>query len=261
MENAIDNRQILRDKVAVITGAASGIGKETTVTFLAEGAKVVAADINAEALEALTGELAGYGDALRTFQVNTAVREQVEAMIDYAVSEFGKMDVIYNNAGVMDGMVPVAELDDATWDRVMSINTNGVMYACRKAVQYFLERGEGGVILNTASLGGLRGGRAGFAYTASKHAVVGMTKNIAFMYGTDGIRCNAICPGGVATNVGLGMKTPSERGLMKTMPGVKMMDRVGDPKEIASAAVWLASDSASFVNGESIAIDGGWSAF
>lgn len=253
--------EVLKGKVAVITGAGSGIGKSSVTMFLQEGASVVAADISENGLAALKKEFAVYGDSLKTFKVDVSDRVQVEAMVDFAVKEFGKMDIIFNNAGIMDGMIPVDELTDDLWDRVMKINTNSIMYACRKAVQYFLSRGQGGVILNTASLGGLCGGRAGLAYTASKFAVVGMTKNIAFMYGDAGIRCNAICPGGIKTNIGIGLSQPSQRGLIHMQKGMGLMDRLGDPEEIAAAAVFLSSDSATFVNGATLTVDGGWSTY
>lgn len=254
-------QKVLGGKVAVITGAGSGIGKETVLRFVLEGATCVAADLNYDSLLKLQDEAEEYRDMIKPFKVNVANSEEVEAMVDFAVSECGKMDIIFNNAGIMDGMLPIDELDDGMWDRVMKINAGGVMFACRKAVQYYLQRGEGGVILNTASLGGLCGARAGLAYTASKFAVVGMTKNIAFMYGDAGIRCNAICPGGIKTNIGLGMAEPSKRGTTRTMPGMGLMTRLGDPDEIAAAAVFLSSDAATFVNGATLTVDGGWSAY
>lgn len=253
--------QVLKGKVAVITGAGSGIGKASAALFLTEGAKVVAADINYDSVAALGGEFPEYKDNIRPFKVDVSKKEEVEAMIDYAIGEFGKMDILFNNAGIMDGMIPVDELSDELWNKILRINTDSIMYACRKAVRYFLSRGEGGVILNTASVGGICGGRAGLAYTASKHAVVGMTKNIAVMYGDMGIRCNAICPGGIKTNIGIGLSKPSERGVMRMQKSTSTMDRMGDPLEIAAAAVFLSSDSATFVNGAILSVDGGWTAY
>ncbi len=257
----LTSTRVLEGKVAVITGAGSGIGKSTVSLFLQEGATCVAADLNYDSVVALQEEFAEYKDQIKPFRVNVSNSEEVEAMIAYAISECGKMDIIFNNAGIMDGFLPIDELDDQMWDRVMKINAGGVMFACRSAVKYFLERGEGGVILNTASLGGLCGARAGLAYTASKFAVVGMTKNIAFMYGDAGIRCNAICPGGISTNIGMGLSEPSKRGTARTLPGKGQMTRIGDPYEIAAAAVFLSCDASTFVNGATLTVDGGWSAF
>lgn len=261
IKNSYVGQKVLDGKVAVITGAGSGIGKATVGIFVQEGATCVAADLNYESVEKLKEEFSEYADQIKPFKVNVADCEQVEAMIDFAVQECGTMDILFNNAGIMDGMLPIAELENSNWDRVMSINTNSVMYACRKAVRYYLERGTGGVIINTASLGGLCGGRAGLAYTASKFAVVGMTKNIAFMYGDHGIRCNAICPGGIATNIGLGMNNASMIGVKRMSRGNELMDRIGDPYEIAAAAVFLSCDASTFVNGATLTIDGGWSAY
>ena len=251
---------VLKNKVAVITGAGSGIGKATVDVFTQMGAKVIAADINLDSVKALKEEFFDYEENIFPFKVNVADCENVEAMIDYAIETCGKMDIIFNNAGIMDGMLPITELTDEMWDRVMQINTNGVMYACRKAVRYYLENNPTGVIINTASLGGLYGGRAGLAYTASKHAVVGMTKNIAFMYGDTGIRCNAICPGAVGTNIGMGMTQPSERGSSRMALGMSLSNRIGDPYEVAAAALFLAS-GATFINGVTFTLDGGWSAY
>ena len=161
----------------------------------------------------------------------------------------------------MDSLLPIAEMDDDVWERLMKVNLNSVMYGTRKAVRYFMERGEGGVIINTASLSGLCAGRGGCAYTASKFAVVGLTKNVAFMYADTGIRCNAICPGNTQTNIGVGMRQPSERGMAKATTGYAGATRSGTPEEISAAAVFLASDQAGFINGETLTIDGGWSAY
>lgn len=143
----------------------------------------------------------------------------------------------------------------------MNINLNSVMYACRKAVQYFLKENREGTIINTASLSGLCAGRGGLAYTTSKFAVVGLTKNVAFMYSDAGIRCNALCPGAIESNIGSGMREPSKLGFTKAVTGNAGRHRNGSADEVATAAVFLASDAASFINGETLTIDGGWSAY
>lgn len=252
----------LKGKTAVITGAGSGIGRAMVERFLAEGAECLAADINKEAVDGVVESLSEeFGGKVKAYKVNVAVKEEVEAMIDYAIREFGKMDVIINNAGILDNLLPIAELDDAMWERIMSVNLNSVMYSCRKSVQYFLAEKREGIIINTASLSGLCAGRGGLAYTTSKFGVVGLTKNVAFMYSDAGIRCNALCPGGIESNIGSGMREPSRLGLAKAVTGNSGRDRNGTADEVAAAAVFLASNAASFVNGETLTIDGGWSAY
>lgn len=246
----------LNNKVALITGSASGMGRAMTILFAQNGAKVLACDISDQSGDA---QLLGAG-AITPHKLDVSSREQVEAAIDLAVKTYGRLDILVNNAGVMDGMMPVGELSDQLWDRVMKINLNGVMYACRKAIPLMEAQG-GGVIVNTASAGGLHGCRAGAAYTASKFAVVGLTQNIGYMYAQKGIRCNAVCPGAVATNIGVGTGSASEFGGARAMTGMGTNPRVGSPEEIAAAALFLASDDASFVNGTTLVVDGGWTAY
>lgn len=252
---------VLEGQTAVITGGASGIGKSIVQRFLEAGANCLAADLNEEALATLKEEFAEFDGKLDTVKVDVSNRADVEAMVDRAVDTFGKMDIIVNNAGIMDNLLPIAEMDDDIWERLMKVNLNSVMYGTRKAVRYFLENEIAGIIINTASLSGLCAGRGGCAYTASKFAVVGLTKNVAFMYGDTGIRCNAICPGNTQTNIGVGMRQPSERGMAKATTGYSGTTRSGTPEEISAAALFLASDMAGFINGETLTIDGGWSAY
>lgn len=254
-------QQILADQVAVITGGGSGIGKSIVERFLGAGAKCLAADLNEDALAALADEFKEYGERLKTIHVDVSKLEDVEGMVDTAIDSFGRMDIIVNNAGIMDNLLPIDEMEDDIWERIMSVNLNSVMYGTRKAVRYFLEQRIPGIIINTASLSGLCAGRGGCAYTTSKFAVVGLTKNVAFMYSDAGIRCNAICPGNTQTNIGIGMRQPSERGLKRATTGYSGATRPGTSEEVSAAALFLASDQARFINGETLTIDGGWSAY
>ncbi|MBC1435360.1 SDR family oxidoreductase [Listeria rocourtiae] len=247
-------------KVAVVTGAASGMGRQIALLFAKEGAKVVVADIQLEAAEDTVTEIkASEGEALAVV-ANVMKEDDVQAMIDKAVESYGKLDILINNAGIMDNFVPAGEITDELWDRVFAINTTGVMRTTRKALPIF-EKQEGGVIVNIASAGGLFGSRAGAAYTASKHAVVGFTKNVGFQYATKNIRCNAIAPGAVETNIGTTLYAPDEFGQARAMIGMGTNPRVGQASEIAKVALFLASEDASFVNGTVVTADAGWTAY
>jgi len=249
----------LQNKIAVVTGAASGMGKAIAELYAKEGAKVIVADLNIEGAAAVAEGITNNGGAAKALQVNVAKLEDIENMIDTAVNEYGTLDILVNNAGIMDGFEPVGDINDDRWDLIFDINIKGVMRAMRKAIPIFLEKGKG-VIINTASTGGLNGAHAGAAYGASKHAVVGLTKNTGFMYANKGIRCNALAPGGVETNIGSSMKNINEFGASRTKVVQNVMPRMGQSDEIAQVALFLASDESSFVNGTVIVADGGWTA-
>lgn len=244
-------------RVAIVTGAANGIGRATVQRLVAEGASVVACDIDEGRLEASIATspegrvLAAAGD----ISDPDDVRRIVEATID----TFGTIDVLANVAGVMDNMLPLDELDDDTWNRVMRINVDGPMLLSRCVLPHFLAR-EQGAIVNVGSEASIRGGAAGFAYTASKHALLGQTRSIAWTYATRGVRCNIVLPGAVATNIAATMTNRSAAGLERIVPVVSLSPGVAEPDELAAVISWLASDEARNVNGATIASDGGWSA-
>ena len=250
----------LDGKVAIVTGGSSGMGRAISLLFAKEGATVVAVARRKEKLDELVAEASGLAGKVIAFQGDISEKLVNEDMIDYAVSEFGKLDILVNNAGVMDEMMPVAEASDELWDKVIGVNLTGPFYSSRKAVTQMLEQG-GGNIVNIASIGGLQGSRAGVSYTASKFGLIGMTKNIGFMYANKGIRCNAICPGGVETEIGVGIKNPSQFGIERAMAGMNSNPRSGSAEEIARIALFLASDDSSFVNGTTITADAGWTAY
>ncbi len=252
----------LENKVVLITGAASGMGRATAVLFAQEGGKIVATDVNRERLGTLEKEIRQAGGEVTALIADMSKDADIEMMISAAVKHYGTLDILVNNAGVMDNFAPVADLDDKTWDRVMNINVTGPMKAMRLALKIMLEK-DSGIIINIASIGGLNGGRAGAAYTASKHALVGLTKNTGYMYGKTGIRCNAIAPGGVATNISEGLDMEHLPVIVneRIMPGMALNPRFGSSEEIAKAALFLATDESAFINGTVLVADGGWSAY
>ncbi|MFC5447866.1 SDR family oxidoreductase [Paenibacillus aestuarii] len=250
----------LSGKVAVVTGAASGMGKAIAELFAFEGASVIVSDLHVEAAQAVVADIEAKGGKATAIAANVAKEEDVQHLIDTTVQTYGTVDILVNNAGIMDNFVPAADLTDELWERVFAVNTTGPMRTTRKVLPIFIEK-KSGVIVNIASAGGLQGSRAGAAYTAAKHAVVGFTKNVGFQYATLGIRCNAIAPGGVNTNIGTTINAPNPFGLERAMAGMQLNPRAGSAEEIAKVALFLASDDASFVNGAILTADAGWTAY
>lgn len=250
----------LKDKVAVVTGAASGMGKQIALLYAEEGAKVVVSDLNQEGAKLVAEEINSAGGTALAIKTNVALEEDIQALIDTAVKIYGTVDILVNNAGIMDNFEPAADIEDKDWERVFAVNSTSVMRSTRKVLPIFLEKSSG-VIINIASAGGLNGARAGAAYTASKHAVIGFTKNTGFMYAQKGIRCNAIAPGAVETNIGASITHPNAFGIARQSLGMPINPRIGKPQEIAHVALFLAAEDSSFINGTVIVVDGGWSAY
>lgn len=250
----------LKNKVAIITGSGSGIGKEIALNFGKEGARIIVADFNEEGLQKTVSELKDLGLETIGVKVNVTTENDIAKMVAQTIDTFGTIDILVNNAGTSDNMQAAANVQDETWERVMGINVTGVMRVTRKVIPIFLEKGSG-TIVNMASISGLTGGRGGLAYTASKHAVVGMTKNIASQYGPQNIRCNAIGPAHVPTPLTSNMSNIDKFGLEVATRGTNLMTKSGTTKEIANIALFLASDESAYVNGVTIAADFGWSAY
>ncbi len=251
----------LEGKVAVITGAGSGMGLAMAKRFAAEGARVVVGDWNAVRLEEAIAGIRASGGTIVGAQGNIADQAVAEGLVDLAISTHGRLDVLVNNAGVMDFMQGVGELSDDVWRRVLAINVDGPMFTMRRAVPQMVKQGSGSIV-NIASTAGIEGGAAGAAYTASKHALVGLTRNTAWMYATQGVRCNAICPGATRTNIGETM--PPERldvaGSARARAYAALVPAILEPEDIAALALFLASDEARHVNGAIIPADAGWTA-
>ncbi len=254
----------LKNKTALVTGAASGLGRAIASLFAAEGAKVLATDRDEGPLGTLKAEVTDAGGILHTLRADMAVPEDVEAMVKGAVDAFGTLDILVNNAGIMDDFSPVGMVSDELWERVMQVNVDGPMRAMRSALRIMVPKGSG-VIVNISSIGGLHGARAGAAYTTSKHALIGLSKNTGYLYAKDGIRCNAIAPGAMETHIGKDLdfaRLPAAAMFNeRIVPGLALNPRTSDPMEVAHLALFLASDEASFVNGATVVADGGWSAY
>ena len=231
----------LKNRSVVVTGASSGMGKAIVELFVKEGANVIAVARRKERLDALAASLS----------------EENEAMIDLALSSFGRLDVLVNNAGIMDDMSPIGDVEDERYERVMKTNVYGPMCAMRKAVDVFTKQESGGTIINIASVGGMRS-VAGAVYCASKAALISMTKNTAFMYAPQGIRCNAIAPGGIETEISTSMGMPNMNGYGRVQTVLAAAPKPGPAQSIANAALFLASDESSYVNGDVLVVDGGW---
>lgn len=248
---------LLADRVTLVTGGGSGIGRAAAQLFAQEGARVVVADIAPDhAAETVDTIKAAGGNAIAV-TVDVANPDQVAAMVEAAVRHFGRLDCAFNNAGVTGGTPGVHDWDDAMMDRALAINIKGTML-CMKFEISQMEKQSGGCIVNMASTAGLVGVGA-LAYTASKHAVVGMTRVIAARYAARNIRVNALCPGAVMTAM---LETSFERDpeMGKQLMAAHPIGRVARPQEIAEAAAWLLSDKSSYVAGIPLAVDGGFTA-
>jgi NAD(P)-dependent dehydrogenase (short-subunit alcohol dehydrogenase family) len=244
---------LLVNKIAMVTGAGSGIGAASAVRFAQEGAAVAVADVRLRKAEETTAAIADAGGHAIAVEVDVADAASVEAMVTRTVEQFGRLDVLFNNAGTLRPGTAV-ELSVEDWDLVMAVNVRSVFLGAKYAVPH-MERQGGGSIINTASVSGLHGDGGSVVYAASKAAVVNLTRALSTDHAPAGIRVNAICPGTI--------ETPPVRRMMEDPVALQRnldahaLRRLGRPAEIAAAAVWLASDESSFVSGEALVVDGG----
>jgi NAD(P)-dependent dehydrogenase (short-subunit alcohol dehydrogenase family) len=240
-----------------VTGAGSGIGQATVLRLAAEGAAVMGCDISVPGLDETRAQLAQGGHAARLVRADVSDQHAVAAIVNEALDEHGRVDALANVAGVMDFFLPAHEVDDETWARVFAVNVEGPMRMSRAVLPGMLERGSG-VIVNVASEAGLRGAAGGFAYTSAKHAVIGQIRSIAWAYRDSGIRCSAVCPGAVATNLGTSATPRSAWGVDRLRPVLRTRGESMQPDAIAAAISWLCSDEAEHVNGAVLTADSGW---
>src|SRR5262245_13378760 len=249
----------LQGKVAVITGGASGIGRATALRFLAEGASVVVADLNdANGKEFLeTASQAGHAKQVRFARTDVSEETDVANMIDLAVRDFGKLDIVFNNAGIGGAFGPLTSLEVEDWDFTFAVLVRGVFLGIKHGARAMKRQGQGGSIINTASVAGLSGGAGPLCYSAAKAAVVNLSMSAAVELGPERIRVNTICPGGIVTPL---VHRGSPDAARERMKALQPWPEAGEGEHIAGAALFLASDDARFVSGETLTVDGGLTA-
>jgi NAD(P)-dependent dehydrogenase (short-subunit alcohol dehydrogenase family) len=246
----------LEGKVALVTGGTSGIGRDTAVLFAKRGAKVVVAGRREPEGEETAGILrAAGGDALFV-KVDVSKASEVDALVRKTVEKFGRLDIAFNNAGIEGVWVPIARQAEADWDRTININLKGVWLCLKYEIRQMLKQGDGGAIVNMASIAGLMGSAGAGAYTASKHGVVGLTKTAALENAKSGIRVNVVCPGAIETAMSDRLFGAPE--IHQYVLDCHPIGRFGKPLEISEAVAWMCSDRASFMTGQSLVLDGGF---
>ena len=245
----------LKDKVALVTGGASGIGEGTVRKFVEEGARCVVVDLQIERAQALVEEL---GDSCLAFAADVASEEGVAGAVDFSVEKFGKLDIVFNNAGILGSVGPIKDISSDGWHRTIDVLLSSVFFGIKHATRVM--EGNGGVIINTASTAGVRAGLGPHVYTAAKHGVIGLSQSVAPELGPKGIRCNVICPGGTVTGLTARLAVGDHTNLAeatKVIGNTNPMGRGGRVEDIANAVCFLASTEASFVNGAVFVVDGG----
>ncbi len=260
------NTRLLDGKSAVITGSGSGVGKAAALLFAENGAKVVCADVRDDWNEEVAAQIRAAGSEAEAVHCDVTKRADIDAAVAKAVSAYGRLDIIYNNAGVASPMTPqgamktFVEASEEDIDRLLAINVKGVLYGCQAAILQFRAQGGGGVIVNTASVAGMIGW-GGALYGATKGAVVNLARRLAFELGPEDIRVNNVCPGSMVTNFGIGgLGVELPQAALDSMASLQPLGRILDPSEPAQVALFLASDLAKNITGINVPVDGGVSA-
>lgn len=257
-KSKVQQEKTFEGKVAMVTGAAGGIGRATALAFGRAGACVVVADMSVDGGHATAAMIVEAGGKALFVQTNVTRASEVEALIDKTVSYYGKLDCAFNNAGIEEEHLNLADTDEALFDRIINVNVKGAWLCMKYQLRQMVKQGNGAIV-NTASVAGLVGAPTQAIYAASKHAVVGMTKTAAAEYGRSGIRVNSVCPGVINTPM-LARALERDPSRQKTLRNLHPIGRFGEASEIADAALWLCSDQASFVTGHQLTVDGGLTA-
>jgi 3-oxoacyl-[acyl-carrier protein] reductase len=243
----------LQGRTAFITGAASGLGRAQALRFAQEGARIVAADLNEAGAVATAEEITSGGGTAIGVRIDVTDPDSVAAAVATAIAEYETIDTLSNTAGMFDGYAQLAETEKALFDKVLSVNLDGMFNVTKALLPHFLERGRG-IVVNIASGAGLRGGGGGIAYTTSKHGVVGFTRQVSASYGAQGIRVNAVAPGLIDTPMVADFSSgEAAEQMLRSNPG----QRLGRPDDVASAALFLVSDEADFIHAATLPVDGG----
>jgi glucose 1-dehydrogenase len=249
---------VLEGKVAIVTGAAMGMGEATAHVFAAAGAHVLVSDINEELGQGVVKQIESDGGSAAFCRTDVSRAADAEAMVRTAVERFGRLDCAVNNAAVTPDTHPIAELDEAEWDRILAVDLKGVALCLKYEISQMLSQDDGGAIVNIGSVSSFRPQPENAAYVAAKHGVIGLTKTASLENAPQGIRVNTVCPGAI--------DTPMIRGALETVglteaefaPVISLFGRFGKPEEVAQASLWLCSDAASYVTGAALAVDAGF---
>ncbi len=246
----------LQNKVALVTGGTSGIGRDTAVLFAKEGAKVVVVGRREVEGQETIGLVRAAGGEGLFVQTDVAKAAEVKALVQKTVEKFGRLDIAFNNAGIEGNWIPIAEQSEEDWDRTIDINLKGVWLCLKYEIQQMLKQGTGGAIVNMSSVSGFIGSAGSATYCASKHGVLGLTKSAALETAKNGIRVNAVCPAVIETP--MGERLFGEPEFKKFALSLHPIGRFGQPTEVAEAVLWMCSDRASFMTGQSLSLDGGF---
>ena len=248
--------KIFENKVVIITGGSFGIGKATAIAFAKRGAKVVIADWMEDKEQEVMKEISALGAEVLFVKCDVSKNNEVKEMIEKTIETFGRLDYAFNNAGIEGATAPTHECTEENWEKTIGVNLKGVWLCMKYEIMQMIKLGKGAIV-NNASIAGLVGFTGIPAYVASKHGVIGLTKNAALEYAKSGIRVNVVCPGVIKTPM-IDRFTGKNKEVEKQFESMEPIGRLGQPEEVAEAVVWLCSDASSFITGDAIPVDGGW---